>query len=61
MHANASVHISKAVKENGYEYDGSNGYFEMEYYSHVRFRVPEKRGEKVILDFYSPCKKAKLK
>jgi len=30
----------------------------MEYYSHKRFRIPERCGEHVILDFYSPCKKA---
>jgi hypothetical protein len=58
IHANASDHISKAMQENGYMYDGSHGFFEMEYYSYERFRVPEKRGEKVVLDFYSPCKKA---
>jgi hypothetical protein len=55
---NASEHVNKAMRANGYEYDGSNGLFEMEYYSHERFRVPQKRGEKVILDFYSPCKKS---
>ena len=61
IHANASVHISKAMQENGYIYDGSHGFFEMEYYSYERFRVPEKRGEKVVLDFYSPCKNANSK
>jgi hypothetical protein len=55
---NASEHVNNAMKANGFEYDGSHGLFEMEYYSHERFRVPQKRGEKVILDFYSPCKKA---
>lgn len=59
MHENASEHVSKAMKENGYEYDGSNGFFEMEYYSHDRFRVPKKLGKKIVLDFYSPCKKVK--
>jgi predicted transcriptional regulator YdeE len=57
IHANASEHMAKAKKENGYEFDGSHGFFEMEYYSFERFRISEKRGEKVILDFYSPCKK----
>ena len=57
IHADASYHINKAMQEHGYEYDGSHGLFEMEYYSHERFRIPEQRGEKVILDFYSPCKK----
>jgi len=57
MMANASGHLSNAVKEHGYEYDGSHGLFEMEYYSYERFRGPEERGEKMILDFYSPCKK----
>ena len=49
--------MKKAMKENGFEYDGSNGLFEMEYYSYDRFRVPKERGERTILDFYSPCKK----
>ena len=57
LHANSSEHITKAMADNGYEYDGSNGLFEMEYYSHERFRIPLEKGEKVILDFYSPCKK----
>ena len=50
---------SQARKENGYEYDGSAGGFEMEYYSYERFFAPvDERGEKVrILDYYSPCKK----
>ena len=56
----ASEHMKKAMKENGYEYDGSNGLFEMEYYSYDRFRVPKERGERVILDFYSPCKRVNL-
>lgn len=30
----------------------------MEYYSHKRFGIPEQHSEHVILDFYSPCKKA---
>ncbi len=58
IHADASEHINKAMQANGYEYDGSNGLFEMEYYSHERFRIPEQRREHVTLDFYSPCKKA---
>jgi predicted transcriptional regulator YdeE len=58
IHAQASDHIQKAMKENGYEYDGSKGFFEMEYCSYERFHGPEKRGDKVVLDFYSPCKKA---
>ncbi len=58
IHAEASYHINKAMQENGYAYDDANGLFEMEYYSHERFRIPEGRGEHVILDFYSPCKKA---
>jgi len=58
MMANASGQVTRAMKENGYEYDGSNGLFELEYYSYERFRGPVERGEKAILDFYSPCKKA---
>jgi predicted transcriptional regulator YdeE len=58
IHGEASSHTSKAKTENGYEYDGSKGGFEMEYMSYERCRLPEKRGEKVILDFYSPSKKA---
>ena len=57
LFANASDNMSKAMKENGYQYDSSKGLFEMEYYSYERLRVPGKRGEKIILDFYSPCKK----
>jgi predicted transcriptional regulator YdeE len=59
IHADASYHINKAMQEHGYEFDGSHGLFEMEYYSHERFRIPEECGEHVILDFYSPCKKAR--
>ncbi len=58
MFASASGHVQRAVKEHGYEYDGSHGLFEMEYYSYDRFRLPQERGEQPILDFYSPCKKA---
>jgi len=57
IHANASEHIGKAVKEHGYEYDGSHSYIEMEYQSYERYHIPEGRGEHVTLDFYSPCKK----
>ena len=32
----------------------------MEYYSQERFRMAEQRGKKVILDFYTPCKKRHL-
>ena len=56
--ANASDHVTKAMKEHGYEYDGANGLFEIECYTVERFRAPLKRGERPILDFYSPCKKA---
>ena len=55
--ADASSHLSIANKAHGYEYDGANGLFELEYYSHERFLAPRERGEPVILDFYSPCKK----
>jgi len=54
----ASDNAGRARQENGYEYDGSNGFFEMEYYSYERFHAPVKRGQQPILDFYSPCKKA---
>jgi predicted transcriptional regulator YdeE len=57
IHMDASSIIQEAMKENGYEYNGQNGFFEMEYYSEERFRNPEKQGKNVILDFYSPCKK----
>ena len=57
MMANASAHLGAANQEHGYEYDGSHGFFEMEYYSEERFRSPKARGEPVTLDFYSPCKK----
>jgi hypothetical protein len=55
--ADASSHINKTMQENGYEYDGSHGLYEMEYYSYERFNIAKERGERVILDFYSPCKK----
>jgi hypothetical protein len=51
--------MANAMKENGYEYDGSNGFFEMEYYSEKRFKIPKGEGENIILDFYSPCKEIK--
>ena len=54
MHVQASAHINHAMHERGYEYDDSRGGFEMEYYAHDRFHLAEQRGEKVILDFYSP-------
>jgi hypothetical protein len=57
MHAEASGITSRAAREQGYEYDGSRGLFEMEYQSFARFYVPLKRGERPMLDFYSPCKK----
>ncbi len=56
--ASASDNASRARQEVGYEYDGSNGFFELEYYSEERFLAPVRRGEQPILDFYSPCKKA---
>jgi predicted transcriptional regulator YdeE len=58
LFANASDNMGKAMQAHGYEFDGTNGLFEIEYYSYERFRVPEKRGEQPLLDFYSPCKKA---
>ena len=57
VHTNASEHINKAKTEDGYQFDGSNGFFEMEYYSEERYYKALERGENVILDFYSPCKK----
>lgn len=60
MFANASGHLSQAREAHGYEYDGSNGGFEMEYYSYERFRGPFERGEQPVLDFYSPCKKKQV-
>ena len=49
--------ICRMAQEQGYEYDGSRGLFEMEYQTFERFYVPLKRGEQPMLDFYSPCKK----
>ena len=57
LHANAFELMAAAAKEHGFEFDASNGFFEFETYSYARFRGPEKRGEPVILDYYSPCKK----
>jgi predicted transcriptional regulator YdeE len=57
MHANAFELMAIAAKEHGYEFDASHGFFEFEYYSYERFRGPEAHGGKIILDYYSPCKK----
>lgn len=57
LFANASENMHKVMTEHGYQYDGSNGYFEMEYYSEERLHKAKEVGEKSILDFYSPCKK----
>lgn len=58
LFANASEHVTRAMQEHGYEYDGAYGLFEMECLSAERFRARAERGERPILDFYSPCKKA---
>lgn len=58
MMANASGLASEAAKARGYEYDPSHGLFEMECYTQARFHAPAERGEKVTLDFYSPCRMA---
>jgi hypothetical protein len=57
LHADASANNGRAMSENGYEYDGSRGLYEMEYQSHERYYLPLERGEQPILDFYTPCKK----
>lgn len=57
LFADASPNLAKARDEQGYTYDSSHGFFEMEYYSEDKFKIPEHQGEKVVLDFYSPCKK----
>lgn len=57
MFADASAYLAKVRDESGYQYDGSHGLFEMEYYSQERFYNRKNNGEKVILDFYSPCLK----
>jgi hypothetical protein len=57
MHAEASGINGRAMQEQGYEYDGSRGLFEMEYQSYERFYIPLQRGEQPMLDFYAPCKK----
>jgi hypothetical protein len=56
LHTNASSLNNQAMAAHGYEYDGSRGLFEMEYQSYERYYAPLERGEKPILDFYSPCK-----
>jgi hypothetical protein len=58
LFANASDHVNQAMRDNGYEYDGAHGLFEMECYTRERFKAPQERGEPPVLDFYSPCKKA---
>ena len=57
LFADASPNLAKARDEQGFTYDSSHGFFEMEYYSENKFKIPEHQGEKVVLDFYSPCKK----
>lgn len=57
MMANASAHTSAAMHVRGYEFDPSHGLFEMEIYTHDKFRAPAERGEAPILDFCSPCRK----
>jgi len=54
IHAQASGFTNRMAQEQGYEYDGSRGLFEMEYQSFERFYTPLARGEQPILDFYSP-------
>lgn len=47
--------VSK-MKENGFEYDETEGYM-VEVYTYERFVMPQERGEEeVILDLYIPCK-----
>lgn len=57
IHVDGSAINSQAAAAHGYEFDGSRGLFEMEYQSHDRYYVPLERGERPMLDFYSPCKK----
>lgn len=57
LHADASSNNSQAMAEHGYEYDGSRGLFEMEYQSNEHFYAPLERGERPMIDFYSPCKR----
>ncbi|MDT8715541.1 hypothetical protein IAI10_02560 [Clostridium sp. 19966] len=57
LFADASDCLAKERDAHGYQYDDSNGLFEMEYYSEERFYNQKNKGRKVILDFYSPCKK----
>ena len=57
MHGEASGITSRMAQEQGYEYDGSRGLFEMEYQAFERFYAPLKRGERPTLEFFSPCKK----
>jgi hypothetical protein len=58
LFADASSNLAKIRDEHGYTYDGSHVFFEMEYYSEERFKIPQKEGRNITLDFYSPCKKA---
>lgn len=57
IHGSASGVVSAERDKQGYEFDGSMCKFEMEYYSFDRFDAKLKHGEKVVLDFYTPCKK----
>ncbi|WP_099469008.1 hypothetical protein [Konateibacter massiliensis] len=57
LFADASSTLAKARAEQGYQYDCSHGFFEMEYYSEKRFKINQNNGKPVILDFYSPCQK----
>ncbi len=57
IHSNASDLLRNALVKYGYEYDPSNGFYEMEFYSYERFLKPAAEGKPVSLDFYSPCKR----
>lgn len=57
LHAAASGLVGQARDAHGYTYDGSRGLFEMEVYPLARFFRALERGERVMIDFYTPCRK----
>lgn len=58
LHAAASGQVSRARDAAGYAYDPSRGLWEMETYPSDAFYGALARGERVSIDFYTPCTKA---
>ncbi|MHB9031699.1 MAG: hypothetical protein ACYC6L_01500 [Anaerolineae bacterium] len=61
LHGAASGIVGRARDAAGYTYDPSRGLFEMEVYTREHFYRALERGEKVRIDFYSPCRQLQLR